>query len=111
MRPVFVIYLTAGITLTFALISAVAHAFIVHSIQLDIVAHNSQGEALAMAQELIEKGQGALAVAVALAVTQAIIIFSARRMSKQRQPTQQARCSEPGDDAPVDSRGSVAPGH
>jgi len=84
MRPIFIIYLAAGITLTFSVISAVVHAFIVRSIQLDIVAHNVQGDTLAMCQELIRKGQGAIAVAVALAVTQAIIIFSARRLNTQK---------------------------
>ena len=83
MRPIFIIYLAAGLTLTFALISAVAHAFIVRAIQLDIVAHDAQGDTLATAQELIQEGQGIIAVALALAVTQAVIIFSARKISKQ----------------------------
>ena len=84
MRPIFIIYLAAGIPLTFAVISAVSHTLIVRSIELDIVTHNTQGDSLAAAQDLIEKGRGSIAVAIALAVTQAVIIFSARRLSRQK---------------------------
>ena len=84
MRPIFIIYLTAGIVLTFSCISAVVHWFLVRSLQLELVARNPQGESLERAQDLLQKGQGAMTLAIAIAVTQAVIILSARKLSKQK---------------------------
>ena len=39
-----------------------------------------------------------------------VLVVAGILLTRQRIKSEQARCSQPGDDAPVDSRGSVAPG-
>jgi len=88
MRPVFIIYCAASISLIFALISAVSHGFVAQTISQSIVEHKAQGETRAEAEAQLDKEQNTMMLNLCLAATQTIIIFTARKISKQQSAAQ-----------------------
>lgn len=84
MRPVFTIYVAAGVSLIFALISVASHGYVALSISRSIVEHNAQGETRSEAEAQVNKAQDTMMLSICLAATQTIIIFTARKISKQQ---------------------------
>jgi hypothetical protein len=83
MRPIFVIYLVAGITLFFAILDSAAYigqAYVMHHA---IVILKPEGDDLARMQAAQSQDLDTAAEGFALALLQAVIIVSARKVQKQ----------------------------
>ena len=75
MRPVFTIYVAAGVSLIFALISVASHGYVALSISRSIVEHNARGETRSEAEAQVNKAQDTMMLSICLAATQTIIIL------------------------------------
>jgi hypothetical protein len=83
MRPVFVIYLAAGLTLFFAVLNSAAYVGNAYVTHYAIVSLNPEGDDLGRMLAVQDHDLELAAEVFSLALLQAGIIFSARKLSTQ----------------------------
>jgi hypothetical protein len=83
MRPVFIIYIAAGITFLFALLNGVASCGQAYVAQHSIIALKLQGDELEKATAAREGYLDSAAAAFVLALFQSVILIFAKKLSRQ----------------------------
>ncbi|MGD0350164.1 MAG: hypothetical protein ABSB84_07605 [Verrucomicrobiota bacterium] len=86
MRPIFVIYLAAGITLLFAVLNTAAYAGYAYVTHHAIAILKPEGDDLSKMQAVQSQDLDLAAEGCVLALLQTGIIISARKLKKQATP-------------------------
>lgn len=83
MRPIFAIYLAAGLTLVFGLVYACAHGYHAYATHYAIAALNPVGDDLVRFRGYLQDDYETVGWSLALVALQTTIIFCARKLKRQ----------------------------
>ena len=95
MRPIFAIYLAAGLTLALALAVASAHTYHAYATRYAISSLKPVGDDLARFRGYLQHDYETVGWSLALVAVQAAIIFSARKLKQPPPAAQPDRSSAP----------------
>ena len=83
MRPIFAIYVAAGLTLTCAVVTAGGHAYHAYATQHAIASLGPKGDDLARLDGIVRDDFETAGWGLALAASQVVIIVGTRKMDKR----------------------------